>query len=107
MSDKVTVVTSALRAESKKWESISERLRPIGDAAANATLGWTAFFAGPNWDAAEHSDSYDQFQNSMMNVLYQGVTECHQMAQVLNRVADNYDVSDEESAQDLDKIYSV
>lgn len=109
MSDKekVTVVTSALRAEAKKWASISDRLMPIADAAINAGLSKSAFFPAPPWDASAHSGAYNNFQQSMTDVLYEGVTECAQMSLVLKEIADNYDVSDEDAAQNLDKIYSL
>jgi Excreted virulence factor EspC, type VII ESX diderm len=107
MSDKVTVVTAALRAESKKWTELSSRLQPIAEAAKTLTLGPLAFFAGFSPDFVAHSNAYNSFQNAMVKILGEGVTEFQQLSIVLDRIADNYDESDEKSAQDLDKIYSL
>jgi uncharacterized protein YukE len=107
MTDKVTVVTSALRAEAQKWNGLADKMQPIADAAKTLTLSPLAFWAGPSPDFAAHSTAYNQFQNSVTKVLTEAVTEFRQLGVVLNRVASTYDETDEKQAQDLDKIYSV
>lgn len=107
MTDKVTVVTSALRAEAKKWDGLAAGMQPIADAAKTLTLSPLAFFAGFSPDFMAHSAAYDAFQNSVAKVLGEAVTEFRQLGVVLNRVADTYDETDEKKAQDLDKIYSM
>ena len=107
MSDKVTVVTAALRAEAQKWTGLADRLQPIADAAKTLTLSPLAFFAGPSPDFIAHSGAYDNFQSTMSKILGEGVTEFRQLSTVLGKIASNYDESDEKKAQDLDKIYSV
>ncbi len=107
MTDKVTVTTSALREESKKWIDLADKLEPIANAAKELTLGPMAFFAGPSPDFAAHHKAYVSFQSKMVKILGEGVTEFEQLATVLGRIADNYDETDEQSAQDLDKVYSV
>jgi uncharacterized protein YukE len=107
MADKVTVVTGALRAEAKKWDALADRMQPIADAAKTLTLGPLAFFAGVSPDFLAHSSAYDKFQASVVKVLGEAVTEFRQLGFVLNRVANDYDATDEKNAQDLDKIYSM
>jgi len=62
MADKVTVVTSALRAEAKKWDALADRMQPIADAAKTLTLSSAAFFAGVSPDFVLHANAYDKFQ---------------------------------------------
>lgn len=107
MTDKVTVVTGALRDESKKWSGLAGKLQPIAEATKTLTLGPLAFFAGPSPDFAAHSLAYNSFQNTIAKILGQGVTEFGQLSTVLGKIADNYDESDDKAVQDLDKIYSV
>jgi uncharacterized protein YukE len=107
MTDKFTVVTSALRAEAAKWDGLADKMQPIADAAKTLTLGPLAFFAGSSPDFLAHSGAYDTFQSSVTKVLTEAVTEFRQLGVVLRKVASTYDETDEKSAQDLDKIYSV
>jgi len=107
MADKVTVVTSALRAEAGKWDGLADKMQPIADAAKTLTLSPLAFFAGFSPDFMAHSAAYDKFQNSVAKVLTEAVTEFRQLGIVLKKVASTYDETDEKQAQDLDKIYSV
>jgi uncharacterized protein YukE len=107
MSDKFTVVTSALRAEATKWDGLADKMQPIADAAKTLTLSPLAFFAGFSPDFAAHSGAYDKFQASVTKVLSEAVVEFRQLGIVLRKVASTYDETDEKQAQDLDKIYSV
>jgi uncharacterized protein YukE len=107
MADQVTVTSNALRTESKKWTELASKLQPIADAAKGLTLGPLAFWAGPSPDFVAHSNAYNSFQSTIVKILGEGVTEFQQLSTVLGRIADNYDVTDDKNAQDLDKIYSV
>jgi len=107
MGNEFTVVTSALRAEGKKWYELADRMQPIADAAKTLTLSPLAFFAGFSPDFMAHSTAYNAFQNSVAKVLTEAVTEFRQLGFVLYKVATHYDEIDAKQAQDLDKIYST
>jgi hypothetical protein len=112
----VSVVTDALRAEAKRWQTLSDELAKIQQAADQLDLAITAFFALDESalfgalavlqpEAAAHSRTYNDFQGSMTGLLGTGATEFDEMATALVKIANAYDASEEKNAEELGKVY--
>lgn len=107
MADEVQVVTESVRAEANKWRELAGEMQPLKAAVDGLALGATAFWMGPSPDFVMHHQAYQQFQQSMSTVLNGAVTEFNQLAEALDRIADEYDRADEIVAVDLDSIYTA
>jgi hypothetical protein len=102
----VTVITSAVRDEAKKWRDLSDKLAPVKSTTDGLVLSQSAFFIG-DVNAGMHSDAYEGFRSFMSAVLAGGVTEFEQVGDALDKIADAYDKSDAIAELDLNKIYSA
>jgi hypothetical protein len=101
---KVEVVTDALRQEAKKWHELSDDMQIVADKAGRLTLDASAFWCGDGISiaAAPIYAGYQQFVQARCN---EGATEFEDIAGALKRAADEYDGSDQVSAETLTKIY--
>jgi len=102
----VTVITSAVRDEAKKWRDLSGKMAPVKSTVDGMTLSTSAFFIG-DLNAVPHAQAYEGFRSFMATVLGGGVTEFEQVGDALDKIADAYDDRDQIVSLDLNKIYSV
>ena len=104
MADQYEVVTEALRTQAAQWLELSDELATAESNAGRLTLDASAFFCGDVTSVAL-APVYAGYQQFMTARLGEGKAEFAQLAGVLRKIADEYDVSDETSAQDLKDIY--
>jgi hypothetical protein len=109
MADKkTTVVTQALRDESKKWLRLADGLATVQRAVDGLQLGLLAFHLGDKALLfAPYHQKYNGFATHLSGVLGQGKVECEQMAGALVRMANEYDRTDLEHELDLRSIYTA
>ena len=102
----VTVITSAVRDEAKKWRDLSDKVAPIKSTTDGLTLSLSAFFIG-DVNAGLHAQAYEGFRSFMSTMLAGAIAEFEQVGAALDKIADAYDNSDQIVALDLNKIYSA
>jgi hypothetical protein len=101
---KTEVVTDALRQEAKKWFSLSDEMETVAGNVGRLTLDTSAFWCGDGISIAA-GPIYAGYQDFVQARCGEGATEFEEIAGALNRAADEYDGSDEVSAETLTKIY--
>ncbi|MFG1611027.1 hypothetical protein [Actinoplanes sp. NPDC049265] len=102
--DKTEVVTDALRDEGKKWFTLSNEMHTVAGNIAGLSLDDSAFWCGDQITVAP-APIYRDFQDFVQDRCGEGSSEFEQIGEALNRAADEYDGSDEVSAETLTKIY--
>jgi hypothetical protein len=100
----VKVVTEALRTEAKRWEGFSDQMEIVHKGIADLNLEIGAFWCGPP-TSLMMQPVYEEFRNFVRDRCSEGFQEFEQIAGALKRAADEYDGSDEVSAETLKKIY--
>lgn len=105
------VVTDNVRKEADKWRDLSDDMaavyaNPVGNAGLE--LGATAFFIGPTEliATALHSEAYNGFYAEVQNLVKGATTEWLQLGEALDRMADEFDRTDQTAAADLEAIYT-
>jgi hypothetical protein len=101
---KTEVVTQALHQEAKKWFALSDEMHKVAGNVAGLTLDASAFWCGDGISIAA-APIYADYQKFVQDRCNEGSTEFDEVARALNRAADEYDGSDEVSAETLTKIY--
>jgi hypothetical protein len=101
---KTEVVTDALRQEAKKWFALSDEMETVAGNVGRLTLDPSAFWCGDGISIAA-APIYAGYQDFVQDRCGEGAIEFEQIAGALNRAADEYDGSDEVSAEILTKIY--
>lgn len=113
MTDPTTtkVVTENVREEAKKWRDLSDDMEavnknPVGNEGLK--LGPTAFFIGPTElvATAAHSSAYDGYYEHIQKLVSGAVTEWDQLGGALDRMAAEFDRTDQTEKADLEKIYT-
>ena len=98
------VVTDALRQEAKKWFALSDEMETVAGNVSRLTLDTSAFWCGDGISIAA-GPIYAGYQQFVKDRCGEGSAEFEQIAGALNRAADEYDGTDEVSAETLTKIY--
>jgi hypothetical protein len=109
MGTGVTVITSTVRDEAKKWVHLADKMTPVAAKVNDLFLGVTAFWVGePEMvDAIILQSSYDDYQKFMTAALKAAVVEFGQIAGALNKIANAYDAQDQVVELDLNQIYGA
>ncbi|WP_117208607.1 hypothetical protein [Allorhizocola rhizosphaerae] len=107
MSDEVKVITDCVRLEAKKWRELSDAMEPIKSSVNDLVLGPTAFFIGKFPEFLVQHGAYQKFQSQMNTAVAGAVTEFDQLAGACDKMANEYDRTDQISRLDLDKIYTA
>ena len=100
----VEVVTAALDTERRKWVALADDLSAVQSNVDRLTLDVTAFFCGDP-TSMSLAPTYEKFRSYLAARLAEGQTEFGEIAGALQRIADDYDGSDEVSAARLDSYY--
>ncbi|MEV6970439.1 hypothetical protein AB0M47_35565 [Hamadaea sp. NPDC051192] len=105
------VVTDNVRQEADKWRDLSDEMaavesNPVGNDGLK--LGFTAFFIGPTELIATtlHSAAYNEFYAEVQDLVRAAKTEWLQLGEALDRMADEFDRTDQTAEADLDSIYT-
>ena len=99
------VVTDALRKEAGKWTKLSDQMEAVAkDIKVECELAITAFWCGQPLSLALEP-TYREFWNFMTQRSVEGTKEFDEIHGALMRAAEEYDGSDETSAESLRKIY--
>jgi len=106
-AQEVTVITSAVADEGKKWHELSDQVEPIKQAANELTLGVEAFFVIGDVSFGFHSIAYNDFHTFMVTALTGAVTEFDQLGGALEKMAKTYDETDTIASLNLDEIYKA
>jgi len=101
----VKVVTEALRREADKWTGLSDQMETVTKNIQNECyLGDGAFWCGTPLSIGLEP-IYREFWEFMHARTGEAFTEFDEISGALKRAADEYDGSDEVSAETLRKIY--
>lgn len=107
----VKIVTENVREEAKKWRDLSDDMgavksNPVGNQGL--MLGITAFFIGPTElvSTAIHSNAYNGYYEHVQKLVSGAVTEWDQLGGALDRIAAEFDKTDQTATVDLEKIYT-
>ncbi|MFI7599000.1 hypothetical protein [Actinoplanes sp. NPDC049681] len=76
----------------------------VASCVGNLTLDDSAFWCGDGISIAA-APIYAGYQKFVQDRCREGSAECEQIGEALNRAADEYDGTDEVSAETLTKIY--
>ena len=105
--ENIQVAANGIRDEGTKWFELSYRMGTVSSAAKGQTLTVAAFavtdITGPI-TAFDLSSAYQQMYDWLNGLFTEGVTEMDKFGQALKKVADWYEESDENSAQNFDEI---
>ncbi|MEV4410982.1 hypothetical protein [Catellatospora sp. NPDC049609] len=113
MTDPTTtkVITDNVREEAGKWRELSDDMgavksNPVGNQGL--MLGPTAFFIGPTElvATAAHSSAYQTYYEHVQKLVAGAVTEWEQLGGALDRIAAEFDRTDQTEKADLEKIYT-
>ncbi|GAA3769718.1 hypothetical protein GCM10022225_65650 [Plantactinospora mayteni] len=113
MSDPTTtkVITENVREEGKKWRDLSDdmdavKTNPVGNQGL--MLGATAFFIGQTElvATAMHSQAYNGYYEHVQKLVAGAVTEWDQLGGAMDRMADEFDRTDQTAKANLEKIYT-
>ena len=102
--DKTQVVTGALHQEAKKWLALSDEMETVAGHVGRLSLDSSAFWCGDGISIAA-GPIYAGYQQFVRDRCGEGAAEFEQIAGALNRAADEYDSTDQVSAETLTKIY--
>ena len=114
MTDQGTtqVVTDDLREEAGKWRDLAGRMdeinrNPVGNNGL--ALEPQAFFIGPTElvPTGLHYKAYEEHYAYIRNLIAGAVTEWDQLGGAVDRMAEEFDRTDQTQKADLDKIYSA
>jgi hypothetical protein len=100
----VKVVTEALRKEAAKWVTLADQMEAVAKNVEGLNLEITAFWCGTPVSLAMQP-IYEEFRTFVRDRCNEGFQEFDQISEALKRAADEYDGSDEVSAETLQKIY--
>ncbi|NUT31845.1 MAG: hypothetical protein HOV79_02110 [Hamadaea sp.] len=105
------VITENVRKEAGKWRELSDDMtavnsNPVGNGGLD--LGVTAFFIGPTELVATkiHYDAYTGFLTHIQGLVSGAITEWTQLGGALDRMAAEFDKTDQTAKADLDVIYT-
>lgn len=105
------VITENVRKEAGKWRDLSDDMNavnsnPVGNGGLE--LGVTAFFIGPTEVVATaiHSNAYNEFLGHVQTLVTGAITEWTQLGGALDRMAAEFDKTDQTAKADLDVIYT-
>lgn len=113
------VITTALKAEAKKWDALAAAASAPRAHAEAATLLPTAFLLvdptglapAVTWDqlvsSVAHQQSYEDIRAMVASLLDGAVTEFGQIADALIKVAKAYDDAERVIEDDLRDIYTA
>jgi hypothetical protein len=102
--NKLTVVTEALRREAKKWLELSDEMEKVEANVGRLTLDSSAFWCGDGI-SIEAAPVYSGFRDFVEARCGEGKREFEEIAGALRRAADDYDGTDQVSAETLQTIY--
>ncbi|MCP2322733.1 hypothetical protein HDA40_001240 [Hamadaea flava] len=105
------VVTDNLRLEADKWRDLSDEMaavdsNPVGNDGLK--LGLSAFFIGPTELVATalHSSAYNGFYAEVQDLIRGAKEEWLQLGEALDRMADEFDRTDQTAEADLEAVYT-
>jgi hypothetical protein len=106
------VITDHVREEARKWRDLSGKMQAVNqDPVANdgLKLAQAAFFVGPTEMVATriHFEAYKAFYESIKALVSGAVTEWQQLGAALDKIADEFDRTDQTQQADLEKIYTA
>ncbi|OJF10315.1 type VII secretion target [Couchioplanes caeruleus] len=107
--ENIQVAADGIRAEAKKWYDLSDRMTTVSNAAKDQTLTVGAFVVtdiSGVVTAADLSSAYNQMHTWLNGLFSQAVDEFDKFGKALMQIADWYEESDENSAQNFDEIAS-
>ncbi len=107
MSDEVRVITECVRLEAKKWRELSDAMEPIKKSVSDLILGPTAFFIGKTPEFMIQHGAYQKFHSQMTAAVTGAVTEFDQLAGACDKMANEYDRTDQINRLNLDAIYTA
>ena len=110
-SETTQVITDDVRKEAGKWRDLSDEMsavysNPVGNDGLE--LGVTAFFIGQTEviSTALHHDAYSGFYAEVQDLVKAAATEWLQLGEALDRMADEFDRTDQTAEVDLEAIYT-
>lgn len=105
--ENIQVAADGIRAEGKKWFEFSDRMTTVSSAAKDQLLTPAAFvvtdITGPV-TAMDLSSAYDQMHHWLSALFTQATGEFDNFGSALMKIADWYEQSDANSAQNFDEI---
>jgi hypothetical protein len=102
----VEVDPEAVRDEKKIWTELAGKMLDIQRAVARLDLGVTAFFIG-NFTELLYHPAYSKYWDMTNDRLWQAEGEFELIGKVLERIAESYEETDELSADEVGKLYTV
>ncbi|NUR69395.1 MAG: hypothetical protein HOU81_01100 [Hamadaea sp.] len=110
-SETTRVITDDVRKEADKWRDLSDEMsavyaNPVGNDGLE--LGVFAFFIGPTEliSTAMHFEAYTQFYAEAKDLVKAAATEWLQLGEALDRMADEFDRTDQTAEVDLEAVYT-
>jgi hypothetical protein len=107
--ENIQVAADGIRAEAKKWYDFSDRMTTVSNAARDQTLSTAAFVVTDITGvvaATDLSSAYNQMHWWLNGLFSEAVVEFDRFGKALMQVADWYEESDQNSAQNFDEIAS-
>ena len=106
--ENIQVAADGIRKEGTKWFELSDRMSTVSGAAKEQTLTVGAFavtdaLSGPV-TAFDLASAYQKMYDWLNGLFSEGVTEMDKFGDALKKIADWYEESDANSAQNFDEI---
>lgn len=108
-SAEVVVVIQAVRDEAKRWADLKPVLEQLHAAVDALDLSSSAFWIGPSGllDERTYAQMYAVFRLYLLEILKGGAVEFGQLSQALNKIAEEYDRTDQIGKLNLNKIFDA
>jgi hypothetical protein len=108
-SAEVVVVIQAVRDEAKRWADLKPVLEQLHAAVDALDLAPSAFWIGPSGllDERTYAQMYAVFRLYLLEILKGGAVEFGQLSQALNKIAEEYDRTDQIGKLNLNKIFDA
>jgi len=114
MPDQTTtkIITERVREEAKKWSELAADMKGVSANPVNnggLELNVSSFFIGPSELVATgiHHTAYVGYLDHVQKLVTEAAAEWEQLHGALNRMADEFDATDQTAQADLDKVYTA
>ena len=106
------IITDHVREEAKKWSELAGQMQAVSSNPVNNNgleLNVTSFFIGPSELVATgiHYDAYVGYYDHIKKLVTEAASEWEQLHGALNRMADEFDATDQTAQADLEKVYTA
>jgi hypothetical protein len=106
------IVTENVREEAKKWTELATQMQGVSSNPVNndgLELNLTSFFIGPTEMVATgiHYAAYVGYYDHVKKLVTEAAAEWEQLRGALDRMADEFDATDQTAQADLEKVYTA